>query len=119
MNPNSLSTKQSEILSVLIRGNGFTPTGVLVACDLDQLLMRLSYSPTKQSMQFSIRALIRRGLVFRGEHENRRNRKRVLLVPTDLARKVISDRILSVITTKEPEVIPEIEDLSQILDGLS
>ena len=33
------------------------------SCDLDQILRRLTYRTTKQSLQFSIRALIRHGMI--------------------------------------------------------
>jgi len=99
-----LTDKQIETLKVLIRGNGFNSAGTLIACDLDQLIERLSYAPSKQSIQFSIRALMKRGLVYRGEHENRRNRRRVLIVPTDLAKTIVTSKILGTVEEPVPTV---------------
>ena len=53
-----LTTKQIELLTTIGRRN---PDGAAV--DLDQLIERLSYQPSKQSIQFSIRALIAHGLM--------------------------------------------------------
>lgn len=72
-----LSPKAWEIMNVIIRGN---PDGSWV--DLDQLLERLSYKPSKASIQFSIRALIDRGLIERKPFEERRGQKRRVLGPT-------------------------------------
>lgn len=106
-----LSAKQTEILNVVIRGNGYDSTGKLIACDLDQLITRLSYTPSKESMQFSVRAMMKRGLIYRGEHENRRGRRRVLIVPTDLGQKILSYKMLTVIVA--PEAIPGAEGIQE------
>lgn len=73
----SLSQKQAEILTLVIKGN---PDGTFL--DLDQLLDRLSYKPTKQALQFSIRYLIDRGLVEKKPTEFRRNAQRRLIAGT-------------------------------------
>ncbi|WP_051331778.1 MarR family transcriptional regulator [Methylocaldum szegediense] len=67
-----LTAKQMEILRLIRRGN---PDESFI--DLDQLLERLSYRPSKQSMQFSIRALIKRGLIEKKGLEIRRGAKRI------------------------------------------
>lgn len=79
-NMRPLTDKQTEILRVLCKLNA---DGSFV--DLDQLLMRLSYDTSKQSMQFSIRALVSRGLIVKQPCENRRGRSRVVYAPTQLA----------------------------------
>lgn len=66
-----LTTKQIELLSVIAKGDG---PGVLL--DLDQILDRIRYETTKQSLQFSIRALIGRGLIEKMPVEKRRGRQR-------------------------------------------
>lgn len=73
----ALSNKAFEVVRVLIRGN---PDGTY--CDLDELLDRLSYKPSKQSLQFTIRALIKRGLIQRKDPELRRGQSRRILAPT-------------------------------------
>ncbi|MCY1200477.1 hypothetical protein D9M72_119070 [compost metagenome] len=45
--------------------------------DLDELLDSLSWAPTKQSLQFSIRALIAKRMICKVGTEVRRGRKRV------------------------------------------
>lgn len=69
-----LTTKQLELLRVIGTRN---PDGG--ATDLDQILERLSYAPTKQSLQFSIRALIAHNLIQKDAPEKRRGRTRTLI----------------------------------------
>lgn len=73
----ALSPKAFEVVRVIMRGN---PDGSWV--DLDQLLERLSYKPSKQSMQFTLRALIKRGLIEKKPEELRREAYRRVLAPT-------------------------------------
>lgn len=74
-----LTEKQIEQLRVICPGN---PDGSYV--DLDEVLERLNYRTTKQSFQFSLRALITKGLVVKGPRETRRGRDRQTLIPTSL-----------------------------------
>lgn len=74
------TAKQREIMCALIKGN---PDGTFL--DIDQLLEVISYETTKQSMQFSIRALVKHGMIDKTEGEYRRSRIRTVLVPTGLA----------------------------------
>jgi hypothetical protein len=73
----SLSAKQQEILKLIVRGN---PDGSFI--DLDELLDRLSYKPTKDALQFSIRHLVKRELIEKKPTELRRNAKRRVFAPT-------------------------------------
>lgn len=72
-----LTDKQLEVLRVINEAN---PDGKPV--DLDQLIERLSYKPSKAAIQFSIRALVGHELIEKAGQEIRRGRSRVLLVPT-------------------------------------
>lgn len=72
-----LTTKQIELLRVIAAAN---PDGC--ACDLDQVIERINYETTKASIQFSIRALIKHGLIEKTGAEKRRGRKRVLISVT-------------------------------------
>lgn len=72
-----LTVKQIELLRVIGAKN---PDGA--PTDLDQVLERLSYETTKASLQFSIRALIKHGLIEKGGTEKRRGRQRVLICIT-------------------------------------
>lgn len=73
----SLSKKQIATLRVLVKGN---PDGTF--CDLDEVLERLPYKTTKQSFQFSIRALEKRGLIEKKPVETRRGQARRILAAT-------------------------------------
>ena len=79
-----ITTKQMMILVTIRRGN---TDGNLI--DLDQLLERVQYEVTKSSMQFSIRALIKRGLVIKRGTEIRRGKSRMTYQLTPLAYSLI------------------------------
>jgi predicted transcriptional regulator len=72
-----LTTKQIQIMDIIVKGN---PDGSFV--DIDELLVRLPYETTKQSIQFSVRALISKNLIEKQPRELRRGRQRVVLSPT-------------------------------------
>lgn len=65
---------QQEILDLVRAGD---PDGTPDGIDLDQILDRASWTPSKQSLQFVIRALIRKGLVCKNGTFGRRGRQRV------------------------------------------
>lgn len=73
------TSKQGEIMATILKGN---PDGT--ALDIDQLLEALPYRTSKQSLQFSLRALIKHGMIAKGEPECRRSRNRVVITPTGL-----------------------------------
>lgn len=77
----NLTQKQQEVLTLLDAGNADGSK-----LDLDQLLERLSYKPTKAAIQFTIRALIGHELIEKCGQEVRRDRMRVILGPTALGR---------------------------------
>jgi len=84
-----LTNKQLQILDILCDGNEDNSP-----MDIGQLLEGLeskhSWRTTKQSMQFSIRALIKHGLMTKAEdRELRDSRLRVLLAASDLGRIVM------------------------------
>lgn len=83
-----LTTKQVEILGVVVKGNG-TVEGRFIPCDLDQIIERLSYAPTKEALQFSIRNLIKKELIQKTGTEKRRDRRRVLISPTALGKRIL------------------------------
>lgn len=65
----NLTSKQIEILTVIAAG-----VAAGEAPDLSQIVERVRYMTTKESMQFSIRALIKHGLVEKLAIEKRRGR---------------------------------------------
>lgn len=72
-----LTHKQIEQMQVISAGN---KDGSPV--DIDEILERLSYKPSKESFQFSLRALIAKELVEKGAREVRRGRERQTIVLT-------------------------------------
>lgn len=86
------TNKQLEILRIINVGNGLDGDGRLIPVDLDELLERLSYKPSKESLQFSIRALIARKMIEKGERQTRRGRLRAIILPTALGKAVIEDK---------------------------
>jgi hypothetical protein len=64
-------------MNLVIRGN---PDGSWL--DLNQLMERLDYTPTKQALQFSIRSLIRSQFLAKRDREFRRGALRRVLAPT-------------------------------------
>ena len=78
----ALSPKQKEIMSVVMKCNS---DGSFL--DLDQILDTLAYVTTKASLQFSLRALIGRGLIAKAPREKRRGQQRAVIAPTELAYK--------------------------------
>lgn len=78
--------KQLAIMSVIAEGNGVNVVGDFVPVDIDQLLERLPYKTSKQSMQFSIRTLIKHGALTKGETDSRRGRKRRVYIATELGK---------------------------------
>ena len=75
----SLTVKQHQIMQVIFEANPVPDRGPV---DLDQLLERVPYQTTKASMQFSLRALIKKGLIEKTGSENRRGRRRTLIKVT-------------------------------------
>lgn len=82
----SLTANQLELLMHVGAGG---PDGPL---DFDQLLALLSWKPTKESAQFPIRSLVKRGLLEKGELSYRRGRRRVMYHLTAEGRLVLDPR---------------------------
>ena len=80
-----LTTKQCELMRVIVAGNEDGS-----ACDLDQILDRVRYETTKQSLQFSIRALIKHGLIEKVGPYKRRGRPRQIIAATELGKAYAS-----------------------------
>lgn len=76
-----LTTKQIELIRVIGAGNDDG-----TATDLDEILERVRYETTKQSIQFSIRALVAHGLIEKKGVEKRRGRQRQVIAVTELGR---------------------------------
>lgn len=70
----NLTSKQLQLIALLAKGN---PDGS--SLDLDQISEGLPYHPSKQSLQFSIRALIAHGLIQKDPPVFRRERMRTVI----------------------------------------
>ncbi len=104
-----LTDKQISIMDVIVKGNGIDAGGLVIPCDLDQLLERLPYRTTKASMHFSIRALAGHGVIAKTGTENRRGRRRILISPTSLGIEMTTPVIASRLTesiTPAPDAEP-------------
>lgn len=86
-----LTTKQIEVLRIIAKGN---PDGS--HADLDEILARASYKPTKQAIQFTIRSLVEHELIEKHASEKRRGRLRVLIGATELGKHFANAGVSSV-----------------------
>lgn len=99
-----VTDKQLEALRLVKRGSDIP--GDLI--DFDQLLEGLSWTPTKQSAQFTIRALIAKGFIKKDGQVLRRGRQRVTYRMTKEGKLLLDPR-------PEPvsEPLPFIPELSK------
>lgn len=104
-----LTSKQIELLQ-LIRDANTDGSSI----DLDQLLERVSYKPSKQSIQFSLRALIAHNLIKKGPNEKRRNRTRAIIMLTELGQSVTGKKKSGFIEDAESEEV--LSELSEIFE---
>ena len=72
-----LTEKQELVLGTIVKGN---EDGSF--CDLDEVIEKVPYDTTKASIQFIIRNLKNKGLIYKRPTEKRRGRRRVVLGPT-------------------------------------
>lgn len=79
------TTKQIALMTLLVRAN---EDGTFL--DMDQLLERLPYETTKESLHFSVRTLIKHGMAEKRPRELRRSRMRSVLAPTSKAYLALS-----------------------------
>jgi DNA-binding PadR family transcriptional regulator len=84
-----LTDKQMEALQLVRRG---AEAGSDDLIDFDQLIDALSWKPTKQSAQFTVRALIVKGLAEKKGTQLRRGRQRVVYRLTKSGREVFDPR---------------------------
>lgn len=101
-----LTQKQKKILKAIAEGN---PDGT--AIDITQLSERLDYNPSKESLQFSLRAMIGHNLIRKGEKELRRERFQRLLVPTGYGKQIFEELFSRV--SSASSLAPEDIDLDE------
>ncbi|MFP5300025.1 hypothetical protein R2R70_02265 [Cobetia sp. SIMBA_158] len=85
MSIHRLTEKQIQIIST-IRAHAEV-YGVDI--DMNQLIESLPYKTTKESLQFSIRALIKKGMVEKGETQTRRGRRRRTFIITAFGKTML------------------------------
>lgn len=87
MSPNDtrLTIKQIQILKTIYQHWDTHRQEI----DVDQLLESLPYQTTKASMQFSIRSLIKKGLILKCECEVRRGRLRRVIKVTQFGKTML------------------------------
>ena len=111
-----LRQKQLALLRVIARGND---DGSPV--DLDQLIERAPHKPSKESVQFSIRALVKHGLVEKQTLERRRERARRIIAATPLGMHfahILKPNKAFVVTEEEDEIDAELEAIgAAVVDG--
>ncbi len=108
-----LTSKQIDLLTTIGRRN---PDGG--ALDLDQLIERLPYKPSKQSVQFSIRALIAHGLIQKDTPEKRRGRTRTLISLTEAGQMMVGKPAkVSIVETVADDLLEELSDVFQSQPG--
>lgn len=113
MSKMSLTVKQVELLTVIAKGNGPDPNkvGAMLPADLDEILERIRYETTKQSLQFSIRALIKHGFIEKLGLAKRRGRMRVLIGATELGRQMVgmgSGAGASIIESEDETIVEDV-----------
>lgn len=104
------TAKQFELMRIIGERN---PDGT--ATDLDQILERLSYETSKQSLQFSIRALLNRDLIKKDGREKRRGRFRVVISLTELGEKLQGRGKSEPAMVVDPETEAFLEEFSDLL----
>lgn len=98
---------QYEVLRIVIAGN-LVSDPTLQLTDLDEILERTTRKTTKQSMQFTVRALIQAGMIEKAGQVTRRGRFRVTFTATDLGKQIGEDKPAAPAFI-EPEVDEAIE----------
>lgn len=89
----NMTAKQLQIMRVITAGSGKDETGQDIPVDMDELLARLPYKTSKESMQFSIRALIRHDYITKSIRDYRRGRSRVCFHVTPTGASMVTSSV--------------------------
>lgn len=95
----AMTSKQVLLLKAIHVEKGLPPS------DLDQILEKIEYETTKQSLQFIIRTLIQKGLVEKCEQVVREGRYRRPLVLTKTGEEILNIYVLSSQKNSKPKSI--------------
>jgi hypothetical protein len=86
----AMTTKQREIMKVVVRGN-LDASGTRVSdVDVYQIMSRVPYESTRESMMCSLAILKKQGWIIPGGKEMRDGRMKQTLAPTAVAIRVVT-----------------------------
>lgn len=88
----NFTMKQTAIMKIVVEGNK-DEKGNFSPVDLDQIIERVFYHPSKDALHFSIRKLINKGMIYKSGLELRRDRERALISPTKEAIEIFSSKM--------------------------
>lgn len=85
-----LTSKQRALMKVIMLGNIDVKGNRIGWCDYTQILERLPYTTTRESLMCSIRILVNQGWITREGKELRDGRSKQTIAPTPIALRVIA-----------------------------
>ena len=107
---NNVTTKQRALLTVVCAGDGRDHLGNMIPVDIDQILERMEYKTSKESLQFSLRALIHKGIIYKAPYtELRRGRARAVIFPTDDGKTIINAVSMESVVENDNSSIPQVD----------
>lgn len=118
----ALTTKQRHLLKLVVAGN-INAAGARVSnIDYTQVLTRLPYRTSRDSLMCSVRILVDQGWIIRGGKELRDGRMKQTLIPSATAVRLLSPAPVApapAVSASKPSSVPGYIDLdldSDIMD---
>lgn len=90
-----LTRKQAALMKVIMAGNIDVKGSRIGWCDYQQILDRLPYKTSRESLMCSIRILVNQGWIEREGKEIRDGRARQTIAPTAMAIRILTPSPLS------------------------
>lgn len=84
-----LTRKQSALMKVIMKGNINVKGDWISWCDYQQILDRLPYKTSRESLMCSVRILRNQGWIERDGKETRDGRARQTIAPTAMAKRIL------------------------------
>jgi hypothetical protein len=109
-----LTSKQRKLMTVVMKGNIDVKGDWISWCDYQQILDRLPYETSRESLMCSIRILRNQGWIERGGKELRIGRVRQTITPTPLAGRILNPVKPSSVVTYEEVIGDEFIELNLI-----
>lgn len=85
-----LTRKQAALMKVIMKGNIDVHGSWISWCDYQQILDRLPYKTSRESLMCSIRILVNQGWIEREGKETRDGRSRQTVAPTAMANRILA-----------------------------